>query len=409
MEKFFITCPINFEKLCAKEICLKWPKYFSEETPHLTFVTGGIEIECKLENGLALNHILKIPSRILLRLKEQKCRDIPKLFNIIRKFNWKKYLKKEKVNWQITTHKSRLINTKKIETACEDGLQRYFQANALAQKVKDSPGPIQNIFLRITNDDLTLSIDTSGNLLHIRGDRTFRGHASIRENIAAALLLYLLEETRLDQTRLGKNNSEEISIDKISLLDPMCGTGTFLSETLSFFKPSQREFAYFDWFPSFCIETINIDNKSASDKDKKDQYEWNFNLYGCDIDKKILNNIQVQNQAQFEKVDFQQRDVFEEIIPAQRKPVDYIICNPPYGKRIKLNQKPKTYFKNLISSLLKNYFPKKAGVLIPVNASLNYESLLNDFPEYHIETCLPFSNNGIKIHFIVISQQVSKD
>ena len=381
MAKFFITCPINFEKLCERELKLKWNIFFNEQLPEITLVTGGIELDCELQNGLALNHILKTASRILLRLKEQKCRDVPKLFNIIRKFNWKEFLKKEEVNWHITTHKSRLINTTKMQNACEDGLKSYFQANALSKKIKESTShQTQNIYIRVSEDLLTLSLDTSGELLHIRGNRSFRGHASIRENIASALLIHLLENNLEDNLENATNLRAKTPF---SLLDPMCGTGTFLSEAHDFFNLSSRRFAYYDWYTPFQSNA---------------RVEWNIQLYGHDIDNNILTNIDLP----FAKLTLQ--DAFKITDnKADNKNVDYLICNPPYGKRIKLDRAPQKFFSDLIVSLLKGHSPKKMGILIPATVSLNLKKILRDFPNYKTESILPFNNNGIKIDFHVIS------
>ena len=386
MAKFFITCPINFEKLCAQELQIKWSYHFSAPLPEISYVTGGFEIECELENGLALNHILKTASRILLRLKEQKCRDIPKLFNIIRKFNWKTYLKKEEVSWHISTQKSRLINTKKMQGACEDGLKSFFQANALSNKIKAcSDYQIQNIFIRVDQDHLTLSLDTSGELLHIRGNRSFRGHASIRENIASALLIHLMMPNMQG---------------RFSLLDPMCGTGTFLSEAHDFFipsNPSKRKFAYFDWHLPCSFERA--------------QNDWHLKLFGRDIDDKILNKLDLPFAS------FRACNAFDTLSESAEElgVIDFLICNPPYGKRIKLDRPAKKYYHDLTLSLLKKYSPQKLGILIPSANAFKIDTLKSikvikpsqtkeEVSEYKIASILPFSNNGIRIQFVVLEK-----
>lgn len=364
MPKFFISCPINFENICASEISLKWPLFLDTPIPKLLLIKGGIEIETDLNSGLSLNHLLKTPSKVLLRLKEQKCKDIPKLYNIIKKFNWKLYLKKHSANWNITTHQSRLINTKKIQKACEEGLNDYFNANSLSQKILDNiEYTDQNILLRIDNDQLTISLDTSGDLLHIRGDRAFRGHASIRENLASALLIKLL----------GTNN-----INK-SLLDPMCGTATFLSEAKNFFSPTQRFYSYYNWHTKCDIK--NIDNI------------WNLELFGRDIDQKILDKIKIQD-AQLNCIDlFKDND--------QLKITDFIILNPPYGKRVKISSNPKEYFEKLITVLTQKYESQKIGILIPETIKINRKK----FNNHQIIERVPFNNNGIRINFFILEKQ----
>lgn len=363
MAKFFISCPLNFESICAQELSLKWPMYYAIELPNFNILKGGIEIECDLEHGLGLNHILKTSTRILLRLKEQKCRDIPKLYNIIKKFNWKLYLKRESANWSISTSKSRLINTKKIEDACVDGLKDYFKSSALAQKVKENPVYTeQSIFIRIDNDLLSISLDTSGDLLYIRGDRSFRGHASLRENFASSLLIKLLGTRPL----------------KASILDPMCGTATFISEAKNFFNPLEREFAYYNWNEKIKINSI--------------ESIWDFKYFARDIDSNIVDKINIGD------INIKSMDLFNDSDDLNE--IDYIILNPPYGKRVKIDKSPTEYFKKLLQTLTLKYKFKKLGVLIPETIHLREKS----FNGYKIKERFNFNNNGIKINFFILAK-----
>ena len=119
------------EELLKDELAQKWKILFPESELSLKVIEGGIEIECELYQGLHLNHYLKIATRILLRLKTQKCRDFPKLFKIIQKINWKLYTKRDDLEFKITAKESRLIHTGKMKKTCEDALIKYFNANSL--------------------------------------------------------------------------------------------------------------------------------------------------------------------------------------------------------------------------------------------------------------------------------------
>jgi putative N6-adenine-specific DNA methylase len=363
MAKFFISCAINLEELALKELKLKWPMFLDSPLPEINLVKGGLELECEIPDGLALNLILKIPTRILLRLKEQKCRDIPKLYNIVRKFPWKQYLKKEKVKWHITTQQSRLIHSKKIEKACADGLNDFFKANALPEKIKNAPNFCeQQVFIRINEDLLTLSLDTSGELLHIRGNRSFRGHASLRETYAAACIYKLVND--MDETN--------------SLLDPMFGTGTFLSEAHDFFLPTQRSFPFFDWCEPSPL--------------KSTKGHWRFkNYHGRDIDSLIVD------KCELSFVEKKVADIFQ----SRPEHFDVVICNPPYGKRVKLDIYPVDYFNKLLSVMLENYSPIRLGILIPHTIRMDFKKLP---AHYKLTSTLPFNNNGIKVNFYVINK-----
>lgn len=364
MNKFFLVCPIGLEYLLENEIEVKYPHFFnSESLLSITKAQGGIEIECPMENGLRLNQIIRSCSKILLRIKRQKCRDLPKLYNIIRKINWKTYFNQEHINFNITAKKSRLIHTKRIEDSATNALVDYFNANKIKASIKEkfADAPIQTLFLRFFDDELTISLDTSGDLLHIRGDRSFRGHASLRENIAHLLLLKLFEN--LDQ---GK---------AYNLIDPMCGTGTFLQEALKFNAPNERDFNY-NYLNIAPLEPLQVTQAIKS---------LDLKLFGLDIDSEIIENNRVRTDIHFE-----QQDLFH---PKQLEGNNLVIMNPPYGKRIQISGDKKKFFLDICFKVSQAYDPIKFAMIIP-----------RDFvPKIPCEK-LYFKQNGIDVCFIIISK-----
>lgn len=334
MHKFFLISPLNIENLVQAELIEKWPMFYDSELPVINKVEGGIEVECEMHEGLMLNTFLKIPTRILLRLKEQKCRDLPKLFNIIQKIKWKEYLKSDEVTWKITTKKSRLINTTKIENSCKEALVKYFNANKLPQKILDQKETFinQKIFLRIEDDLLQLSLDTSGESLHIRGGDSFRGLASIRSTLASAMLYKTLKEIH----------------EPINLVDPMCGSATFLKEARDFYLPNHnRKFAFENW-----LERIEL--KENTRKFPID------NFYGFDIDAEIIKK---QKGFKLKQANlFKDENLIENSI---------VICNPPYGKRVKLDRERQKYFHDLIDAIKTNINPKCISIILPIDIKIN--------------------------------------
>lgn len=368
MKRFFLTCPIGFEPILIQELEYKWDFAF----PHSDCIIheqaqGGIEIECELEHGLILNYLLKVPSKILLRVKQQKCRDLPKLYNIIKKINWKEYLQQENIKIKVSSKKSRLIHTKRIEQSAARAFIDYFKANKLPVKTKElnENNTQQNVFIRLNEDDLTISLDTSGELMHVRQDRDFRGHGSIRENIACALLIKLL----------GLK-----PIENITLIDPMCGTGTFLFEAQNFHKLTKRDFLFNQWNINL-KQDISLITISPP---------WSFKqIIGYDIDSNIIN----MNKKIASSIRFEPRDIFDE----KRESIDnepqsskqFIICNPPYGKRVKIEGNKEIFFKNIVSQSFYSRGRCQSGFIIPTP----FENKLKGSKLY-------FSQNGISVCFL---------
>lgn len=364
MNKFFLVCPIGLENALKSELTSKSKLYFPPNAIEITgSVHGGIEVQCELSVGLSLNYILRTPSKILLRIKEQKCRDLPKFYNIIKKIPWKTYLNEESAKVSITAKKSRLIHTGRIEDSFHKALKDYFEANKLKEALREQhqDDPLQNIFIRFHEDNMTVSLDTSGELLHIRGDRSFRGLASIRENIASLLLIELM--SGLEQKTYN-------------LIDPMCGTGTFLYEWSKRDKLQSRKFAFETLSQNIMSEEINIKEINSSD---------HYKYYGFDINAEIIEKLNSDSG-----IEFKQQDIFE------AQPItgdNIVIVNPPFGKRVKIEGDKIQFFDILVKSVKKAYNPKRMGLLIP----RDYVGKLKGRKIY-------FKQNGIDICFLIIGK-----
>lgn len=350
MEKYriFIICPLGFEELAISE--------FKEKLGHLYLgeiflLKGGFEIEDSLEIIPSLNHLLKIPSRILLRLKEQKCRDLPKLYQILVKFPWRNYFQQNNFLIKAQSTKSRLIHTKKIEETAREAIEEHLKNHKLAGFHLNQTKPDQNIYLRFDDDTLTISLDTTGEHLHKRGETSHRGHAAIRENFAAGLVKFLMPEKFED-----------------CLFDPMCGSATLLREYLNFYTKAQREFNYQYW-------------KNAPKKIEEINETRKLTAFGNDRDQSVIAGIKGIKNLTLSNYDMNEFDSF---------PAPNLILNPPYGKRIKIQGHKKSFFKDLVEKLLSRNIDR-LGIIIPHP----YASQFN--PSRFID----FNQNGIKVRFLV--------
>ncbi len=369
---FFIQTSVGFEELACIELKLKWaalliPPSFLDS---IKMIKGGFEIEMPVGSGFLLNGLLKIPNRILLRLDSFKCRDFPKLFNKMAKFNWRPFLRGHVPLVAATAATSRLIHTSKIEETVKEAIAKYFEAQPPKKSHLENPSVVPTtIFVRLENDELTLSIDTSGERLHIRKRRESAGSAPLRESIAAALLLHTWV------------TNAQADLSHVTLLDPCCGSGTFLFEAIDFFEILDRDFAY-HFFPlTERIKKEELSNLSQTYRLGK--------LTGKDLSHEIIeNNLLVKRRSpQYKKIDFIQEDLFTE--GQLHDPNTWIITNPPYGKRADLAE---YNFPQMIEQMIKRYKPTLLGFIIPKDfiSSINIESM-KKISE------LPFSNGGIKV------------
>ena len=344
----------GLEDLGILELKEKWKLLFNEELPLFERSKGVVSLETTYEKGVMLCHYLKIPSKIFLKVASFKCRDLPKLFNKIKKINWKPYLYREEIHFDVTSKKSRLINTKKIEETLKEAFKQYFNANHLKEKIieehKNLPPP--HLVVRLVDDELTLQLNISGDL-HKRGEGEYRGIAGLRETYASALLYYL------------KNHSKASK-----LIDPMCGSGTFLFEAKNFYSPTQKDFPY-----------LHTSRQQREELPPKLFQEF----YGRDIYKKNIEMLKEQKDFHIE---------LDNIFKATKRiPNGAVIINAPYGKRVKLDDSPENYYPKLASAVLENYTPDAFAFLIPRPSKKTFLRL----KDLSFKEVLRFNNNSIDV------------
>ncbi len=372
--RFFIVYPMDLEDLGLIELNEAFILHFPENSfSVIAQIPGGIEIECPFLIGVSLNRILRTPTRILLRLAEFKCRDFPKLYQKISKFNWSHWMIGQTPEVVSASKDSRLFDSRKIEKAIADGVNQYYRHRPVKKRYLDhlenaKKENLPAIYFRVENDVCTLSIDTTGERLHLRGEKTLTGLAPIRENLAALLL-----------TELKKH----LSIESITLIDPMCGSGTFLIEAKNEFSITEaRDF-------SFLHMPIVIDHLSQLPKLEEKKSSFYNEFIGFEINPGVV----AQASKNAPLINFQKEDLFSNTSHSYKNPV--VIINPPYGIRVGENINLE-YFLNVITSIKKKFSPHLLGIIVPSIYKLKA------CDQFKIESARPFKNGGIEVVFYVL-------
>ncbi|AAP99111.1 MULTISPECIES: THUMP domain-containing class I SAM-dependent RNA methyltransferase [Prochlorococcus] len=172
------------------------------------------------------------------------------------------------------------------------------------------------IHLHLHGPHATLSLDSSATSLHKRGYRSAMGLAPLKENIAAGLL------------KLSKWN------DSINLVDPLCGSATFLLEAANIARgiaPGLNKRFLFKSWPDFDIEIWKSEKSSANSLFSPNKKLPK--LIGCEEDNHIANDAisNITNAGFLKEIDIRKGHFRDFEFP---KSPGLIVCNPPYGKRI---------------------------------------------------------------------------
>jgi len=175
-------------------------------------VPGGLEIDGDLPEAMRLNLWLRTASRVLLRVGEPfRATAFPELVRKAGELPWERFVRKgSSVAFRVTCRKSRLYHSDAVAERLHAALQARTGYSAPLAKAEDEEGPsdAQLFLARFERDVCTVSVDTSGALLHQRGWRGPQAKAPLRETLAAALLL-----------ASGYRGDEPVC-------DPLCGSGT---------------------------------------------------------------------------------------------------------------------------------------------------------------------------------------
>ena len=374
-EFYFIVAP-GFEELAQAEL-RDWLPTVESKTER-----GGVTAQLPLGIGLSLNTVLKIPSRILVRMADFGCRDFPKLFKKMQNFAWDQWFGDSVgVEFHATSKTSRLALKKRIEETAADGRKAYRKKRGASPLAEGAPQV--TVFIRFENDICFVSLDTSGELLHKRGLRPLSSDAPLRETIAAALLRLLEVPAPLD----------EAGGEAVELVDPMTGAGTFLMEAAILRKVmSQRKYAFENLLPTLRLE------------DKQKWLTQSIDVYGSfagfDTDAKTLaaaaENLNRVSEAR--KIQLFETDFFEaEPLPPARR---WLIANPPYGERIRIEGPIGQYYENLFIAAERVVQPERALFILPEKA---HPARLKRPRNWRVLTELRFSNGGLPVIAVVFA------
>jgi putative N6-adenine-specific DNA methylase len=348
---FFAATSPHLEALCFNEL-----KKLSPPLESVQITAGGVEFKGRLQDCYAANLLLRIPSRILMRIAEFKVTNFRQLEKKLSHIPWELFIHPfVKRAFTIKTRHSRLYHKAAIGESMENCIAMRMRSmlNNTLDPLQENG--IQQVFLRAMEDRFTVSIDTSGELLFKRGLKHHTGKAPIRETLAAAILTYA-----------GYTAKEP-------LVDPMCGSGTFSLEAamqVRHMPPGMyRKFIFMTW-PAFKERQWEYIKKISA---KQMENVKKTLVFASDRDLSMCSNLEDVSK-QFELSDtikVMHKDFFE------WKPADItrqkglVVLNPPFGIRMGAKQIPPGYYDEILQKLKKDYQGWRMAILVPSKRSLN--------------------------------------
>lgn len=292
----------------------------------------------------AANLFLKTAIRILVPILEVRIKDENELYIAVKGIEWEKHFNTTQTFAVYGTTSSHIFrHSKYVALKSKDAIADRFREifNKRRPNVDvENPDFIINIHIR--RDKLTVSLDSTGSSLHMRGYRKMSVEAPLSENLASGLLHLL----KWDMTS--------------PFYDPMCGSGTLLAEAylMSCGLPAQdvkRHFAFKNW-RDYNEELFNrVLNEFSK---KKEQYHPQ--IFGSDIDPKAIDVAKYNlSKLDLHSVNLEVKDFFTSTKPAKN---GYMIINPPYDERLELEDVV-GFYGDIGETLKSNYKGWKIGII----------------------------------------------
>lgn len=259
---------------------------------------------------------LRTADRVKLLVGEFKATTFDELFEQTKDLPWEKFIAEDGQFPVIgKSHQSKLYSVSDCQAIVKKAVaERLKLKYGIANKMPET-GALYRIEIALHKDIATLTIDASGSGLHRRGYRIEQGTASLKETLAAALVLLTNWQA-----------------DKL-FIDPFCGSGTIPIEAAligqNIAPGFNREFASEDW--SF-INTKYWDEAFEEAEDLAN-YEQPLNIVGSDIDHRMINmaKTNAMEAGLADLIHFKQMNVKDLTLKDHN---GYLVSNPPYGERI---------------------------------------------------------------------------
>jgi putative N6-adenine-specific DNA methylase len=278
---------------------------------------GGVGFQGPLRDVYRANFHLRTASRILLQVGSFYADTFSDLGRRTKRLSWEGFIEPlRRVSLRVACHRSRLFHSGAVaETVLKAIGGRLGQVPPQEEfNEGEQENPAQLIFVRLVENRCTLSLDSSGALLHRRGYRLETAKAPLRETLAAAMLF-----------ASGWNGSSP-------LLDPFCGAGTIPIEAALLARGappgSRRRFAFMDW-PNFDIavwEGVKVEAKPI-------QPHRGAEILASDRDAGAIGSARAnaERAGVAESIQFSSRPI-SAVDPPKRP--GWVVTNPPYGVRL---------------------------------------------------------------------------
>ena len=270
------------------------------------------------------NFSLRTALRVLKPIYKFTSTSADDLYEQVKCFDWSNIMSEDNTfSIDCTVYSDTFRHSRFVTYRVKDGIADYFMERSGKRPSIRLNAPDYQFNVHISGNEVTISLDSSGEPLYKRGWRVAQTDAPINEVLAAGII------------KLSGWDGES------NFVDPMCGSGTFLIEAALIaanINPGvyRQEYAFQKW-PDYDADLFEeIYNDDSGER------EFKHKIYGYDILGKAVaaTNANVKNAGLTQYIEVERKPL-EEQETAPEKGV--LIPNPPYGERLTSDELPQLY------------------------------------------------------------------
>ncbi len=356
LSTYWVTCAVGLEELLQQEL-------HDLGVVELERFAGRLIFEGTLEQAYRICMWSRLASRVIKPIHRydiafsHDARDVAEeLYEGALNFDWS-LLFAPQSTFAIRLHVDRdiKVNSQFATLRVKDGVVDSFMEAVGRRPSIDTKQPEITLFVLAGKQEHYYCLDLSGDSLHKRGYRHYMTDAPIKENLAAAIL---------QKAQLKQRQPELI-------LDPMCGSGTFIIEALMILTDRApgliRRFGFNGWHGHDHELWMNIKAEAetrhqtaltqvlpkfyAFDADWEAVKATKHNIIAAGFEG-LIDQIQLEERTLADWPDFE--------VEAKKA---LVVTNPPYGERLGDKASSRAFYLGL-SGLLQKHFPHQFVAVI---------------------------------------------
>ena len=325
---------------------------------------GGVEVTGDLDAIYRLCLHSRLANRVFCELAKVRVEDDDQLYQAVSRIDWAQHLEASgSLAVSATLSRSKLTHSHFAALRVKDAIVDQFRERSGERPTVSKEQPDLQIHVNVHQDMANISLDLSGDSLHRRGYRLQHTGAPLKEHLAAALLM---------QAGWNREGSETRR-----LVDPMCGSGTFVIEAAMMaanMAPGLQRayFGFSHWRLHQSERWQDCLEQARAAVIGHPQVE----IIASDYDS---NALQVSaTNARRAGVDHLIQFTHQQVADLELPEISgetLVICNPPYGQRLQAEQGLAELYADL-GAALRRLAPARLAI-ISANPDLLHRLQLN--------------------------------